>query len=319
MPPTIAMPHPAYGIYPPLAPSESPPQIFDASSSTNLKPTQSAAGARPISRTPSPTPTEYNYLHGIRKKKTTQERIKLYAILAAFIALAVLISIYTQKIVHALTPATNWLHDHNFGFLIPIALLVVLSFPPLFGGEIVATLVGVTWNLPAAFGIVAAGTLLGEIVNFFAFKYACAGRGAKLEANNLGYGALAYIIRQSGFWVVLVIRYSTIPPHFATAVFATVGISFWTFLAAAILSLPNHIVTVYLGYVLKPSVQDDGKSKTIENVLLAAKIVVSMAAYIWIQRKFKAAKPDFIYGRRKARQANGNEEVSLNRNMNEPY
>jgi len=38
----------------------------------------------------------------------------------------------------------------------------VISFPPLFGHEIVAILVGIVWGLWEGFGIVAAGTFFGE-------------------------------------------------------------------------------------------------------------------------------------------------------------
>jgi uncharacterized membrane protein YdjX (TVP38/TMEM64 family) len=54
----------------------------------------------------------------------------------------------------------------KFGWIIPIAILFVISFPPLFGHEIVAVLCGLVWGLWIGFGIVAAGTLLGEIGNF---------------------------------------------------------------------------------------------------------------------------------------------------------
>ncbi|KAJ6589000.1 hypothetical protein B0H19DRAFT_1102407 [Mycena capillaripes] len=298
---TVAMPYPVYGGYPPN--SESSLSTFNHSSS-KLNNLQSADDIRNISRTPSPTPSEYNTLHGIKEKKTTKQKIQFYGIIAVIITLAVLISVYTKQIVHALSPATNWLHDHTFGFLIPIAILIVISFPPLFGHEIIATLVGVTWDLPAACAIVAAGTLLGEIANFFTFKYACSARGAKIEAKNIDYGLLAYVVRNGGFGVILIIRYSTIPSHFATTVFSTVGISFWVFLAAAVLSLPTFFLPVYVGYVMKPSVEDDGTSKTVENVVLAVSIVVTIVAYVWIQRRIKAAKPGFIYARRKARQVN---------------
>jgi hypothetical protein len=50
---------------------------------------------------------------------------------------------------------------------------------------------------------------------------------------------------------------------------------------------------------------DDGTSKIVENVVLVLGIVTTIAAYIWIQRKIKAATPAFVYGRRKARQDEG--------------
>ncbi|KAJ6478237.1 hypothetical protein C8R45DRAFT_1101627 [Mycena sanguinolenta] len=150
-----------------------------------------------------------------------------------------------------LKPATDWLHNHTLGPLIPIAILVVISFPPLLGQELVTTLVGVTWDLPEAFLIVTIGPLLDEITNYFVFRYACVAHGAKLEEKNLSFGLMAYVARNGSFWVILIIRYSAIPPHFATSVLSTVGISFWIFLGAAILTLPKQLVPVYVGYALQ--------------------------------------------------------------------
>lgn len=44
--------------------------------------------------------------------------------------------------------------------------MVVLSFPPLWGHEIVALLVGDFYGLGVGFGIVVAGTVVGEVLNF---------------------------------------------------------------------------------------------------------------------------------------------------------
>lgn len=52
------------------------------------------------------------------------------------------------------------------GWLIPIAIFVIISFPPLFGHEILGVLCGVVWGLGVGFAIVAAGTFLGEMANF---------------------------------------------------------------------------------------------------------------------------------------------------------
>ncbi|KAJ7233716.1 hypothetical protein B0H12DRAFT_1143491 [Mycena haematopus] len=299
---TILQPRPVYSEYPP----EPSATAFDVSSKLTDGADSGVAGySRNITRTPSPTPEEYNLLHGIKPEKTTQQKIVTYLVVGVILALVVILSVETKNIVHALQPATNWLHDHALGPLIPIAILIVISFPPLFGQEIVATLVGVTWSLPEACAIVALGSLLGEIANFFTFKYACAARGAKLENKNLDYGLLAHVARTGSFRVILIIRYSAIPPHFATSVFSTVGISFWIFLAAAILSLPKGLVPVFVGYVMQPTVQDTGTVKVVENVVLVLGIVVTIVAYIWIQRRIKEETPAFVHARRKARQIGG--------------
>ncbi|KAH9895315.1 snare associated Golgi protein-domain-containing protein, partial [Cubamyces lactineus] len=130
-----------------------------------------------------------------------------------------------------------------YGWTIPIGILFVISFPPLFGHEIVAILCGLVWGLWAGFGIVAAGTFIGEVGNFYAFKYCCAARGEKLEKSKLSYACLARVVRDGGFKIALIARLSAIPGHFTTAVFSTCGMSIWTFSIAAVLSLPKQFIT----------------------------------------------------------------------------
>ncbi|KAJ7471909.1 hypothetical protein FB451DRAFT_1399207 [Mycena latifolia] len=310
----MSMPYPAYAqaAYPPKghAPSDSA-STLDFSAKHQL-----IEERHTINRTPSPTPSEFNALNGIKEKKTTKEKIQYYAIIAVLLTITILISVFHEKIITALRPFTDWLASHKFGPLIPIAILIILSFPPLFGHEIVAMLIGVTWNLPLACVIMAAGTLLGEIANYYTFKYACTARGEKMEAKDISYGLLAHVVRRGGFMIVLVIRYSAIPAHFATAVFSTVGVSFPIFIGAAILSLPKSLVPVYVGYALKPENENDKTSNIIEKIVLVITIIITVAAYRWINKRMEAAKPDYIYSRRKARQAkvqgpSGSEFISL--------
>ncbi|KAJ6632602.1 hypothetical protein B0H10DRAFT_20386 [Mycena sp. CBHHK59/15] len=226
----------------------------------------------------------------------------LYGVGALVLGAVILISVFHTKIINALEPATDWLRDHKLGPLIPIAILIVMSFPPLFGHELVEMVCGVTWDLPAAFAIVAVGVLLGEMANYFTFKLFCSARSAKTEKSKLSYALLAHVVRTGGFFVVLIIRCSAIPPHFATAVFSTVGLSFWVFLAACVLSLPKALVPVYIGYTMRPSNDNSATSSKIEKIVLVVSIGISLFALTWIRRQMAAAKPDVIYARRKARQ-----------------
>ncbi|KAF7328916.1 hypothetical protein MVEN_02521400 [Mycena venus] len=291
--------YPAYAPYPPSNPFDSQSSLSIDTKATPLVDNSTRSG----SRTPSPTQSEFNYLNGIKEKKSTKKKIQYLAIAAVLLAAVILFSVFHTQIIKALKPFTDWLHDTKLGPLIPIAILIVLSFPPLFGHEIIAMLAGVAWDFPEACVIVAAGTLLGEIANYFVFKYACSVRGAKMEAKDLSYGALANVVRRGGFLIVLVIRYSAIPPHFATAVFSTVGVPFTIFLGAAILSLPKSFVPVYVGYAMKPENADNTTADKIEKVVLVATILITIISYRWINGKIEAAKPDYIYLRRKARQA----------------
>lgn len=68
---TILAPHPVYGSYPPNP--DTSLSTFDVTS--KLKNNHSVDYGRNISRTPSPTPEEYNLLHGIKPVQTTQQKI----------------------------------------------------------------------------------------------------------------------------------------------------------------------------------------------------------------------------------------------------
>ena len=93
-------------------------------------------------------------------------------------------------------------------------------------------LCGVVWGLWIGFAIVCAGTssppcpdtflillfltrkkgtLLGEIANFFAFKYTFRGRAAKLERKNMNYALLAHVVREGGLKIAVICRLSAIP------------------------------------------------------------------------------------------------------------
>lgn len=102
--------------------------------------------------------------------------------------------------------------------------------------------------------------------------------------------------------VAIVARYSVLPAHFTTAVFASCGMRFWKFLVAAVVSMPNQFANVYIGTTY---VTDSPTGKTVNTVVLVITILVTIAAQRFIKYRIKNAKPGVIYARRKARQAEG--------------
>lgn len=211
------------------------------------------------------------------------------------------IDILPQK----LRPFSEKVRDLPAGWLIPIAILVIISFPPLFGHEIIALLCGVVYGLWIGFAIVAAGTFIGEsktplstsnldmmlkialtVGTWFAFKHLFRRKAIKLERTNLNYGAMARLTRDGGFFIVLVIRLSAIPAHFSTAVFSTCDVKFWYFVVATLLSLPKQIFLVYLGVLL---VQDSNDS-AIKTIMFGAVFVITVAMGVWIWIKMAKIK-----------------------------
>ncbi|KAG9119989.1 Tlg2-vesicle protein [Ceratobasidium sp. 392] len=179
---------------------------------------------QPPPRTPSPTPSEKEELErGIVNWKKIfrwqtwlkKKYIPWYIGFVVICVLTALMTLYHKQIVEWLRPAANWMHSFSVGWLIPIVVLFVISFPPLFGHEIVAVLCGVVWGLWIGFAIVCAGTLIGEIGNFYAFRYCLRGRAIKMEKKNPSYACLARVVRDGGFLVAFVVRLSAIPGHCA--------------------------------------------------------------------------------------------------------
>ncbi|KAJ3861087.1 hypothetical protein EV359DRAFT_84677 [Lentinula novae-zelandiae] len=271
-----------------------------------------------IIRTPSPTPSEARALEEIgstsglinwkriRSKEfwMSKEGLKYGIVAAVAITLVVLFAVYHKDIVIFLTPATQWCHDHRFGWLIPVGLLIVVSFPPLFGHEIINMLCGIGWGIAVGFGIVALGTLLGEIANYLTFKYCCSTRSQKYEKKNLTYACLSRVVRSGGFKIALAARFSIIPPHLTTTVFASSGMGFYTFIAAAVCSLPKQLVTVYIGVLLEDSINGTSSRDKIASIAVAIVFAgVTSFAFRYVNRKMDEIKPAVIYERRKHRQA----------------
>ncbi|EIW67590.1 hypothetical protein TREMEDRAFT_74454 [Tremella mesenterica DSM 1558] len=212
-----------------------------------------------------------------------------YLILALISVLVILMSVFHDQIVGWLTPVANWMKNLPAGWTIPIAVLFVISFPPLFGHEIVAILVGVVWGLWVGFGIVSAGTFLGEIGNFYAFKYCLRSMAEKHERTNFNYACLAHVVREGGFMIIFMARLSAIPGHFTTAVFSTVGVNIWLFVIATILTLPKQLTVVYLGVIFKQG-EKTTKDKIISDSVLAIGFLITILAAWYIWREMSKAR-----------------------------
>ncbi|KIK64267.1 hypothetical protein GYMLUDRAFT_40552 [Collybiopsis luxurians FD-317 M1] len=263
-------------------------------------------------RTPSPTPSEMRELQtsAIDFKAMMNWRFWLrrewlwyYVIGVIIVVLSTLMTIFHDQIVNWLHPVTSRIHDLKLGWLIPIGILFVISFPPLFGHEIIAVLCGLVWGLGIGFAIVCAGTFLGEVGNFYAFKYCCRARGDKMEKTKISYACLARVVREGGFKIALIARLSAIPGHFTTAIFSTCGMNIFVFCIAAVLSLPKQFITVYFGVLFGQSGTETTKQKIISDSVVAVTILITIGACWYILRKMNEAKPAVIYDRRKARQA----------------
>lgn len=77
---------------------------------------------------------------------------RIVPLLIVLLIIAILFEVYKSDFERWATPLTDWLREREaWSWTIPFAILLVLSFPPLFGHEIVMLVVGVSQVQPTCF------------------------------------------------------------------------------------------------------------------------------------------------------------------------
>ncbi|ODO05114.1 hypothetical protein L198_01801 [Cryptococcus wingfieldii CBS 7118] len=172
-----------------------------------------------------------------------------YVAFVLIVAVVALMAFFHHSIINWLSPFVKRLRELKGGFAIPAAILFVLSFPPLFGNEIVIVLVGLVWGLGKGFAIVVVGLGLGELCVFLMFKHWCHTRAERMTRKSLNYACLAQAIQDGGLLMAWIVRLSVIPTQ---AVFAVCGLPTWAFILALIGALPKQLISVYVGGMSPP-------------------------------------------------------------------
>lgn len=158
---------------------------------------------------------------------------KYYAILILLSVVVALATIYHDDIIRWLQPLSEKVRDLPAGWTIWVAILFVISFPPLFGHEVICLLCGLIYGLWIGFAIVCLGTsecqlythsnelrtfgtVLGEWGNFLVFRYSCAARARRMEQNDITFACITRVIREGGFMIAFMARLSALPGHLTT-------------------------------------------------------------------------------------------------------
>ncbi|WRT67925.1 uncharacterized protein IL334_004899 [Kwoniella shivajii] len=220
-----------------------------------------------------------NWRFWIRK-----EWIWWYIAFVLIVVVVALMAFFHHSIIDWLSPFVRKLRTIKAGFCIPVAILFVLSFPPLFGNEIVMILVGIVWGLGKGFAIVAVGVFLGETTLFLVFKYWCRHRAERMTRKSLNYACLSESVREGGFLMAWVVRLSVIPTHYTTAVLAVCGLKTWQFVLALIGSLPKQLISVYVGVVLGQT-NASTNSHVISDCVFAACALITLGALYFIYKR----------------------------------
>ncbi|KAF8847179.1 hypothetical protein BDZ45DRAFT_666092 [Acephala macrosclerotiorum] len=250
-----------------------------------------------------PTRVNLNDPYAQQQKPKTKKKIskkwqrRLYWIVPLgiiAIVFAILFEVYKTDFEKWVKPLSDWLaapSRESWTWVIPTAILVILSFPPLFGHEIVQLIVGLAYPLGVALGIACAGAILGEAACFIVFKYFFSDWVDKKIQQKVNWAATARVAQEAGFRGVLVIRYSIVPPHLANPLFACTGMKFWLYMTTVVLSLPKSMVFVALG---SPSSKNSKAAKYGKVLAIAVVVIITIFASIWIRKKMAIATREIM-------------------------
>ncbi|KAK9900402.1 hypothetical protein P389DRAFT_11847 [Cystobasidium minutum MCA 4210] len=202
----------------------------------------------------------------------------------------ILFEVFKDDFERWVTPLRDWLREREaWSWVIPVAVLIVLSIPPLAGHEVVQIVVGLAYPLGVGIGIAIAGAILGEALCFILFKYALSERVRRKTEQKVSWAAVARVSQEAGFKGVMIIRYSVVPPHLANPIFATTGMSFGLYMLTVVLSLPKQIIFVVLG---DPSAKGKTGAKIGKVVAVGVLVIVTLLGTRWISRRIAIAKKE---------------------------
>ncbi|KAK8858708.1 hypothetical protein IAR55_002937 [Kwoniella newhampshirensis] len=237
-----------------------------------------------------------------------KEWVGWYIAFVLIVVVVALMAFFHHSIINWLSPFVRRLRTLRAGFCIPAAILFVLSFPPLFGNEIVMVLVGLVWGLGKGFAIVAVGIGFGEFAVFLMFKYLCHARAERMTRKSLNYACLAEAVREGGFIMAWVVRLSVIPTHYTTAILAVCGLPTWKFFCALILAMPKQLISVYVGVVLGQT-NASTNSHVVSDCVFAACALITLGALWFIYKRMIKVRKSVLISMRNDLKAH-NVEVS---------
>ncbi|ODO09956.1 hypothetical protein I350_02179 [Cryptococcus amylolentus CBS 6273] len=224
-----------------------------------------------------------------------------YVAFVLIVVVVALMAFFHHSIINWLSPFVKRLRELKGGFAIPAAILFVLSFPPLFGNEIVIVLVGLVWGLGKGFAIVVVGLGLGEFCVFLMFKHWCHTRAQRMTRKSLNYACLAQAIQDGGLLMAWIVRLSVIPTQ---AVLAVCGLPTWAFILALIGALPKQLISVYVGGMspTSPIVLGNTNASTdshvISDCVFAACALITIGALIFIYKRMLKVRRKVILSMR---------------------
>ncbi|EST06240.1 SNARE associated Golgi protein [Kalmanozyma brasiliensis GHG001] len=241
-----------------------------------------------------------------------EQRYILYLVVGIkFLILGVVLYIGPEVMFDTTAKLAIWFGSQTFGAALLIALVVIVSFPPLIGYGTCITLFGLGWgvhspanadhgelngNLFYAWALASVACLLGASVSFVVLRWAITHHAKRVSwissaLDDPKYAALTTAVRSRGLSMAILIRFCPFPFAYSNLFFASLldAVPYRHFIAATALITPKLFLHVWLGtrmFVLMDRdqrAQLDGTAKALNVVYIAVGGAVGVATswFVW--------------------------------------
>jgi len=194
------------------------------------------------------------------KKLGVWGKLFIWGTIAFYIALATIFILKGATIAQAMYDVAQKLSHMEYGWLIILGFMILISFPPMIGHTTTVTLCGFAYGMQG-FYLALAGSVLGATISFVVLRFLFAKRLRKWSATNEGWTALETVVKAKGLPLVILIRLSPLPPWvYANSLFASIHtVALWQFVIATFFLSPKLLLTAFIGSRLAPL--SDGKQR----------------------------------------------------------
>ncbi|TPX30916.1 hypothetical protein SmJEL517_g05633 [Synchytrium microbalum] len=165
------------------------------------------------------------------------------------------------------------------GAVILGTLVLISSFPPMFGYGTLLTLCGFTYGFPLGLIPAYIGGWAGAMLCFLAARKLLSGYKQRIADN---FSQLQSVIDKGGLKLLILIRLAPYPWGIMNVVFAASSVDITTYIIATSVALIKACLHVYIGSTVKSLAEESGTSSPLRIGILVVSMILGLGVFVYI-------------------------------------